>query len=101
MALLGLLFRVCGGVALFGFRPPQRGAVKPLYLGWPVFQLDVRGEGGEGGGGLQETAVVKEAEDSTTLLGKGIQDETVLWSRENQEVRASRIILIEWFKVQL
>ena len=50
--------------------------MKPLSVPSPVFQLDVRGEWG--GGGLQETAVVKEAEDSAALLSKGIQDETVL-----------------------
>lgn len=90
MALLGLLLWVCGGRALDRFGLPQWGAVKPLHLPRPVFQLDVRGEGGRGGGGgLQETAVVEEAEDSATLLSKGIQDETILYGRERkgQEVR--------------
>lgn len=52
--------------------------MKPLS----VLQLDVRGEGG--GGRLQETAVVEEAEDSAALLGKGIQDETVFCSKEEK-----------------
>ena len=83
MALLGLLLWVCGGRALFWF-----GAVKPLDLPRPVLQLDVGGEGGGRGGGLQETAVVEEAEDSAALLGEGIQDETILCGteRENKEV---------------
>lgn len=45
--------------------------MKPLSVPWPVFQLNVRGDGG-GGGGLQETPVVEEAEDSAALLGEGI-----------------------------
>lgn len=44
--------------------------MKPLSVPWPVFQLNVRGDGG--GGGLQETPVVEEAEDSAALLGEGI-----------------------------
>lgn len=78
--------------------------MKPLYLRWPVFQLDVRGERGGGGGGLQETAIVEEAEDSATLLGKGIKDETILCSRERkksrgQNNRVPRLIYFR-FKVQ-
>lgn len=45
--------------------------MKPLSVPWPVFQLNVRGDGG-GGGRLQETPVVEEAEDSAALLGEGI-----------------------------
>lgn len=78
MALLGLLFWFCGGRTLFNFGLPQRGAVKPLNV---PLQLDV---GGEGGGGLQKPAIVEEAEDSAALLGKGIQDEAVLYSREKK-----------------
>lgn len=68
VALLGppLLLRVGGGGA------PQRGAVDPLGLLGPVFQLD------GGAGRLQEAAVVEEAEDATALLGEGVQDEAVL-----------------------
>lgn len=46
--------------------------MKPLSVPWPVFQLNVRGDGGGGGGRLQETPVVEEAEDSAALLGEGI-----------------------------
>lgn len=46
--------------------------MKPLSVPWPVFQLNVRGDGGGGRGGLQETPVVEEAEDSAALLGEGI-----------------------------
>ncbi len=84
MALLGLLLWVCGGRALFRFGLAQRGVVKPLCIPRPIFQLDVRGEGGGGGRGLQETAVVEEVEDSATLLGKGIQDETILCRTEEK-----------------
>lgn len=45
--------------------------MKPLSVAWPVFQLNVGGDGG-GGGGLQETPVVEQAEDSAALLGEGI-----------------------------
>lgn len=82
MALFGLVFRVRGGGALCRFG--QRGAVEPVHLPRPAFQLDVGREGrGRGGrGGLQETAVVEEAEDSAALLSEGVQDEAVLYSVE-------------------
>lgn len=79
MALLGLLVYVCGGGTLLRCRLPQRGAGKPLHLRSTILELDVRGERGRGGGGgLQETAVVEEAEDTATLLSKGIEDKTIL-----------------------
>lgn len=79
MALLGLLLWVCGGGALLRF-----GAVETLDLPRTIFQLYVGVKRGRGGGGLQETAVVEEAEDSAALLGKGIQDKTIFYSRERR-----------------
>ena len=65
--------------------------MRPLYRPWPLLQLDV---GGEGGGGLQEAAVVEEAEDSATLLGKGIQDETILYGRERGKIQRSETVTL-------
>lgn len=77
MATLGLVLGVGGGGgALLGLQIAPRGAVEPLNVVPPVFQLDVGGEGG--GRGLQEAAIVKKVEDSAALLGEGVQDETVL-----------------------
>lgn len=112
MALLGLPFWVRGGGALFRFGLKQRGAAKTLYLPRPAFQLDVGREGGGGGGGgwLQETTVVEEAEDSTALLGEGIQDETILYGTEEKSRGQRSTIALQppsllcsdgWFRVRV
>lgn len=82
-AALALVLLVRAGGALLRSGLGQRGAGKTLDLHRSVLQLDAGGEGGSGGGRLQETPVVQEAEDSAALLGEGVQDETVLCGQKS------------------
>lgn len=77
-ASLGLVLLVRAGRALLRSGLAQGGRVKTLHLHRPVLQLDAGGEGGSGGGRLQEASIIQEAEDSAALLGEGVEDETVL-----------------------